>query len=111
MNNPTNIPHPPKTNTPEPSNSKPNSTHSDAPNASQATLSNSTDTIPTATHLTFWQTLSSVLYAMLGVQGRKNAQASLEKGRIGMFILVGLLVAGCFVLIVALVAYLAITSR
>lgn len=60
--------------------------------------------------LSFWQTLSSVLYAMLGVQGRKNAQASLEEGHIGMFIFVGLLVVGCFILIVALVAYIAISS-
>ncbi|WP_250655850.1 DUF2970 domain-containing protein [Alkalimarinus coralli] len=65
---------------------------------------------PAKRTLSFWQTLSSVLYAMLGVQGRKNAQASLEEGRIGMFIFVGLLVVGCFILIVSLVVYLAISS-
>lgn len=70
----------------------------------------SRDTTPPKTTLTFWQTLSSVLYALLGVQGRKNAQASLEEGHIGMFIFVGLLVVGCFILIVALVTYLAISS-
>ncbi len=62
------------------------------------------------TKLTFWQTLVSVLYAMLGVQGRKNAQTSLEEGSIGMFIFVGLLVVGCFIMTVSLVAYLAISS-
>ena len=65
------------------------------------------NTLP-KTKLTFWQTLVSVLYAMLGVQGRKNAQASLEEGSIGMFIFVGLLVVGCFIMTVSLVAYLAI---
>ncbi len=72
--------------------------------------SSSTDSPSTKATLTFWQTLVSVLYAMLGVQGKKNAQASLEEGRIGMFIFVGLLVVGCFILVVALVAYLAISS-
>lgn len=60
--------------------------------------------------LTFWQTLSSVLYALIGVQGRKNARASLEEGHIGMFILVGLLVVGGFIFIVSLAAYLAVSS-
>jgi len=71
---------------------------------------NTSDTAPAKTKLTFWQTLVSVLYAMLGVQGRRNAQASLEEGHIGMFIFVGLLVVGCFIAVVALVAYLAISS-
>lgn len=65
---------------------------------------------PAKRTLSFWQTLASVLYAMLGVQGRKNAQVSLEEGRIGMFIFVGLLVVCCFILIVSLVVYLAISS-
>ena len=72
--------------------------------------SSSTDSTPTKAKLTFWQTLVSVLYAMLGVQGKKNAQASLEEGHIGMFIFVGLLVVGCFILIVSLVTYLALSS-
>lgn len=68
------------------------------------------NTSPPKAKLTFRQTLVSVLYAMLGVQGKKNAQASLEEGHIGLFIFVGLLVVACFILLVALVAYLAISS-
>ncbi|UZE96292.1 DUF2970 domain-containing protein [Alkalimarinus alittae] len=71
---------------------------------------NTSDTTQPKTKLTFWQTLSSVLYALIGVQGRNNAQSSLEEGHIGMFIFVGLLVVGCFIFIVSLVAYLAVSS-
>ena len=80
------------------------------PNETPPSNTSNSSTPPTKKKLTFWQTLVSVLYAMLGVQGKKNAQASLEEGHIGMFIFVGLLVVGCFILIVSLVAYLAISS-
>lgn len=48
--------------------------------------------------LTFWETLSSVLWAMLGVQKKKNAQRDFSKGKASHFIIIGLLFALVFVL-------------
>lgn len=48
--------------------------------------------------LTFWETLSSVLWAMLGVQKEKNAKRDFSKGKASHFILIGLLFALVFVL-------------
>ena len=48
--------------------------------------------------VTFWQTVGSVLWSFFGVQSRKNWARDFTHGNAMTFILVGLLMAGAFVL-------------
>lgn len=67
-------------------------------------------TDPAKPKLSFWRTLVSVLYALIGVQDRKNAQSSFEEGHLGLFIFVGILVVSVFVMAIMFVVHLAITK-
>ncbi|GAA0556230.1 DUF2970 domain-containing protein [Halomonas salifodinae] len=54
-----------------------------------------------------WQVIKSVLAAFFGVQKERQRRRDFEGGRPADFILVGLLVAGGLVILVAVVAVLA----
>lgn len=54
-----------------------------------------------------WQVIKSVLAAFIGVQRERQRRRDFETGRPGHFVLVGLLLAGLFVLLVAAVAIFA----
>jgi len=56
--------------------------------------------------LSFWQTLQSVMFAMVGVQSAKNAKRDMSKGRASHFIALGIVFGILFVLSVALVVTL-----
>lgn len=62
------------------------------------TKASTKESIKSRESLTFWETLSSVLWAMLGVQKEKNAKRDFSKGKASHFILIGLLFALVFVL-------------
>lgn len=51
--------------------------------------------------MTFWETLKSVLWAMLGVQKEKNAKRDFSQGKASHFIVIGILFTVVFVLVLA----------
>lgn len=59
---------------------------------------------------TLWQTVTSVLAAMFGVQSSKNRERDFTHGKAGHFILVGLLATAGFVGLVILVVRLVLSQ-
>ena len=53
--------------------------------------------------VTWWQVISSTLYAAIGVQKRSNRERDFSRGRPLQFIIAGIVFTAVFVLIVALV--------
>ncbi len=57
-----------------------------------------------------WVTFQSVLWAMLGVQSKKNASRDFSKGKASHFIVIGLLLAFGFVMTLIFVVSLVLDS-
>jgi hypothetical protein len=60
--------------------------------------------------MTLWETVQSVLFAMLGVQNSKNAKRDFSKGKASHFIVIGVAFGILFVLSVALAVNLILSS-
>lgn len=60
--------------------------------------------------MSLWQTTQSVMFAMLGVQKSKNAKRDFSKGKASHFIIMGIVFGVLFILSIALVVNLVLSS-
>jgi uncharacterized BrkB/YihY/UPF0761 family membrane protein len=63
-------------------------------------------TPPEPESLTLWQTLQSVSASMFGVQSRKNRERDFTRGKALHFIIIGLIMVGAFIAVLAVIVKL-----
>ncbi|ARU58916.1 hypothetical protein OLMES_4928 [Oleiphilus messinensis] len=65
---------------------------------------------PPPAPMSFWQTMVSVVHAMIGVQSRKGAEESWQQGSAAKFIIAGIIFILGFILMLMLIVKLVLAS-
>ncbi|MCG8611009.1 MAG: DUF2970 domain-containing protein [Pseudomonadales bacterium] len=65
---------------------------------------------PSPSQMSFWQTMVSVVHAMIGVQSRKGAEESWQQGSAAKFIIAGIIFILGFILMLMLIVNLVLAS-
>lgn len=85
---------------------------SDTRNSKDSSEAKNANEAPAAAEqeMTLWQTTQSVLWAMLGVQSKKNARRDFSKGKFSHFLIIGVVFALVFILTIVSVVRVILSS-